>query len=89
MQIVIAWAEQTALIPTGRHIMRDMNYFPEFRVEWEGKAAMWLRKGTDADLEKARKYAETDSRLVFTFPKTEKDPLGSARNLAVKAAKAN
>ena len=87
MQIVIAWAEQTALVPTGRHVMRDMNWFPEFRADWEGKACMWLGKGTEADVEKAKAYAKTDGRLVLTFPADEKDPLDKARAKAVAFAK--
>lgn len=86
MQIVIAWAEKTRLVPTGRHIMRDMNWFPEFRADWEGKAAMWLSKGTEVDEQKARDYAKTDNRMVFTFPPNEKDPLGKARAKAVAFA---
>lgn len=85
-QIVIAWAEKTKLVPTGRQIMRDLNWFPEFRVEWEGRAAMWLRLGTDADIAKARQYAVTDNRLVFVFPATEPEPLQKAREMAVAAA---
>lgn len=84
--IVIAWAEQTALVPTGRHVMRDMNWFPEFRAEWEGKAAMWLNRGTDSDVAKAKRYAASEGRTVYTFPTDERDPLGKAREAARKAA---
>lgn len=83
--IVIAWAEQTKLVPTGRNVMRDLNWFPEFRAEWEGKAAMWKGRGDDTDLAKAKAYAATDGHSVFTFPVTERDPLGKARALAVAA----
>jgi len=84
MQIVIAWAEKTKLVPTGRQVMRDMNWFPEFRAEWEGRAAMWLRDGEPSDLEKARAYAAPEGRAVFTFPKSEKDPLGKARAAVIE-----
>lgn len=86
MQIVLAWAEKTALVPTGRHVMRDRNWFPEFRAEWEGRAAMWKLDGAPRDLEKARAHAATEGREVYVFPPTETDPLGKAREAAVKSA---
>ena len=86
-QIVIAWAEQTKLVPTGRTIRRDANCFPEFTCEWEGKAAMWLNRGTDADVEKAKRFAASEGHTVYTFAGA-KDPLAKARDLAEKAAKA-
>lgn len=84
-QIVIAWAEKTKLVPTGRHVMRDLNWFPEFRSEWEGRAAMWMQNGTDADLTKAKECATNDGRLVFVYPASEPEPLIRARADAVKA----
>jgi len=84
--IVVAWAEQSALVPTGRMIRRDgVNYFPEFKTGWEGKAAIWVRRGTKADLEKATRYANANGCRVFVFPIEERDPLGKARK-AVMAA---
>jgi hypothetical protein len=83
MQIVVAWADKTKLVPTGRHVRRDLNWFPEFRTELEGKACMWANKGTDADLVKARDYAEKEGLLVLTFDASEKDPLAAAREAAV------
>lgn len=85
MQIVIAWAEKTKLVPTGRYVKRDLNWFPEFSTEYEGKSCMWLRKGTDSDLKNATDYANKNGQLVFCFPSNEKNPLGLARALAVKA----
>jgi hypothetical protein len=82
-QIVIAWAEQTALAPTGRNIMRDLNWFPEFRAEWEGKAAMWCRKAKAADQAKAEAYAAKEGKTVFVFDGAEKDPLGKAKAMAL------
>ena len=86
MQIVIAWAEQTKLVPTGRHVMRDLNWFPEFKTDWEGKACMWLNKGTESDLAKAKAWAETEGKSVYTFPCNERKPLDRARQLAVTNA---
>ena len=84
MQIIVAWAEKTKLVPTGRQVMRDMNWFPEFRTDWEGKAAAWKWKGTEQDIEKANKYAKTDGLLVLTFPTGEKNALAKARAIAAE-----
>lgn len=86
MQIVIAWAEQTKLVPTSRNIMRDLNWFPEFRPDWEGKAAMWVRRGDESDLAKAKRFAESEGRQVYVFDASERNPLVKARDMAVKAA---
>lgn len=87
MQIVVAWADKTKLVPTGRNVMRDRNWFPELRAEWEGKACMWARKGKESDLAKAKKYAESEGHQVYVFPPDERDPVGKARELAAKAAR--
>ena len=87
-QIVYARAENTALEATGRMVVRDMNLFPEFRAAWEGKAGMWLKAGTDADVEKATKALAKEGYTIFQFPSNERDPLGKARAAVVKTAKA-
>lgn len=84
MQVVVAWAEQTKLVPTGRQVRRDLNWFPEFRAEWEGKACMWKNKGTEADLARAKEWAAKEGVLVLTFPADETDPLGKARATAAE-----
>lgn len=84
MQIVIAWAEKTKLVPTGRTITKDHNQFPEFTTTWEGRACMWLNRGTTLDVEKAQAWAATEGRTVYTF-ENDKNPLESARHLAVEA----
>ena len=86
-QIVLARAERTALIPTGRHVMRDMNWFPEFRSDWEARAGMWMRKGSAKDLQKAKEHAAKEGWEVFTFAPTERDPLGKARERVVALAR--
>ena len=84
IQIVVAWAEDTGLEPTGRMVRTDgVNYFPEFKVATEGKAAMWLGKATEADIAKAEAYAAEDGLGVYVYPSTEKDPLGKAKAAAV------
>jgi hypothetical protein len=85
MQIVYARAEQTKMVPTGRHVTRDMNIIPEFRFEWEGKAGMYLRKGKEADIAKAKKWLEAEGYTILTFPTTEQDPLGKAKAIVVSA----
>ncbi len=85
MQIFVAWAEKTKLVPTGRHVMRDMNWFPEFRAEWEGKAAAYKWDGDETDIEKAKTYADKEGMLVLTFPHSEKDAKRKAE--AIAAAK--
>jgi hypothetical protein len=77
--IVIAYATETKLEPTGNYVMRDRNYFPEFESRWEGKAAVWLNRGTDEDVRKATAYARREGYSVFTFPLSEPDPLRRAR----------
>lgn len=51
---------------------------------------MWLNSGTEADVKKATDYAtkEKDHKvLVFTYPKSERDPLGRAKKDVMKRAK--
>ena len=79
MQIVYARAEKTKLEPTGRNVLRDMNWFPEMISTWEGRAGMWLRNGTQADVEKARAALAAEGYSVLTYPNDERDPLGKAR----------
>jgi hypothetical protein len=88
-QIVYAKAEKTALEPTGRTVTRDMNQFPEFRPAWEGKAGMWLNKGSDEDATKAEKSLSGEGYTILKFPQSERDPLGKARDHVVKLAKAS
>lgn len=76
MQIVLAWLdEEFVLIQEGQP---DIGRPHKFKSVPRPLAAMWLNKGTEADVVKARKYAETDGRAVFCY-EGEKDPLGRAR----------
>lgn len=87
--IVIAWAEKTKLVPTGLTVTRDRNLFPQFTTDWEGRAAIWLNRGTAVDVAKATTFAASDGHKVFTYPIDERDPLGRARAAAVAEAKAD
>jgi hypothetical protein len=87
MQIVYARAEQTKLVETGRMVTRDLNYFPEMTATWEGRAGMYLRQGTSADVFEARRRLEPEGYTILTFPPEERDPLGKARDKVVAKAK--
>lgn len=83
MQIVLAKVEMTGLKATGRNIMRDRNYFPEYVPAPETKACMWLNNGTAEDVKKAKAFAKTEGYMVFTF-NGEKNPLAVARMLVME-----
>lgn len=95
-QIVIAWTV-TESVYDGKPYARDLGARPGFRLEVQGRAAMWLRRGTAADVAKAKAYAETETAKntdtargpvqVFTFPTSEAEPLEAARRAVVAAAK--
>jgi len=86
-QIVYARAEKTALEPTGRMVMRDMNQFPEYKPAWEGRAGMWANKGTDADVAKAHDSLKSEGYTILKYPQSERDPLGKARASVVQTAR--
>jgi hypothetical protein len=46
---------------------------------------MWLNKGTEADLAKAKAYAERDGRTVLCY-ENEKEPLQRARKDVLRDA---
>lgn len=82
--IVLARVEQTKLVETGRSVRRDGNYFPELALTGEAKACVWLNRGNDEDLAKARQFAATEGYTVFTFPTSERDPLTKAKALIMR-----
>jgi hypothetical protein len=77
-QIVIAWTEDSAEWD-GAPYAADLGERPTMRPTRLAKAAMWLRQGTEVDVEKARAYAAKDGHRVLTFPQSERDPLGAAK----------
>lgn len=84
--IVIARAEMTGLQPTGKQTRFDgVNYRPEFKPAPEAKAAMWTNNGGPEELAKAQAHAEKEGWKVFTYPTSEKDPLGKAKAAALEA----
>lgn len=86
VQIVVAWAD-VAMEWDGRPYARDMGARPGMRAVTIGKACMWLNRGTDGDVEKAKAYAATKPGYrVFVYPTSERDPLGRAKAAVVAAA---
>lgn len=86
--IVYARAEKTALEPTGRYVTRDANLFPEFRATWEARAGIWMNKGTDEDMVKAKFALSDEGYTIFKFDLQERDPLNKAKGEVIKKAKA-
>lgn len=87
MQIVIARAEMTKIVPAPGFVTRDANLFPATRLDWEARAAMWVRKGTESDLNKAKAFASREGYAVYTYSSDEKYPLEKARQEAVENAR--
>ena len=73
VMIFIAWVDDRGMRPTGRMVMRDMNWFPEYESCLEGKAAPWKWSGTAKDVEDAKVYADKNNYYVFTYPLGTKD----------------
>lgn len=86
-QIVYARVEMTGMEKTGRTVERDRNYFPEMRAAPEAKAGMWLKKGTDVDVAKARGSMAGEGYSIYKYPLSEGDPLGKARRAVLSAYK--
>jgi hypothetical protein len=87
VQVVVAWTDMTGMRPTGRLVKFDgYNTKPEFEPCEEPKAVMWVRKATADDIGRAhrhiaRELADMPRASVYTFPTTERDPLGRAKQL--------
>jgi len=76
MQIVIAWTEEDQqLVKIGRVDLGESHTFKTVRIP---KACMWLNKGNESDLAKARAYALTEGRIVLCY-QHERDPLSTAK----------
>ena len=81
--IVVAWAVEEHIYD-GRPYAADLGQRPGMRVERRGHAVVWLRKGTKADVQKAKEYAAKESDAeqtmhVFVYPAHERFPLERAR----------
>lgn len=87
--IVVAWLDE-GMVHDGRPFAADLGARPNMRVQVQAKAAMWLNKGTEADIEKARAHVakeHPDNGRVYAYAFTwsagkmagPKDPLKQAR----------
>ena len=80
MQIVIGWTE------TGIEVVRsrrtDLGERPVTREVTIPKSCMWLNDGTTDDLAKARAYAASEGKRVFTY-NGNADPLNAAKHDAL------
>ena len=83
MQIVLAWLdEDCVMVQAGQP---DIGRPHKFKVVPKPMACMWLNKGTEADLAKAKAYAERDGRTVLCY-ENEKEPLQRARKDVIRDA---
>lgn len=70
--IVVAWVDMSGLEKTGRMILRDMNWFPEFKAVPAAKTCIWLNRGNAEDIAKAHAYAAPRGYFVFLYePETK------------------
>ena len=75
--IVLATTEEVTVVVRARRT--DLGERPDMRTELVAKAATWLLAGDATDVKKAKAYAAQAGWKVFTYPTSEKDPLGRAR----------
>jgi hypothetical protein len=81
--VVVAWTEdEQKIAPNQKAWRHDLGERPKFVDVEKAHAAVWINRGTQADLAKAHAYIQKTypaTGHVFTYPVTEKDPLGRAR----------
>lgn len=83
-QIVIAWTEDGTEW-NGEPFAVDLGERPTMRTVRRAKAAMWLNRGTAADVDAAKRYAAGQGHHVFTFPISVRDPLAAAKDAVLRA----
>lgn len=79
--IVVAWTSQEQEFD-GRPFARDLGARPGLREVTKAHSCVWLNKGTDADIEKARLHIESahpETGRVFVYPVGEPDPIHRSR----------
>lgn len=78
MMIIVLARADIAYRPVGtwRH---DLGERPKMEEVPDPKSLIWLNEGTATDLKKAKAYARQEGYSVFTYPTTERDPLGRAK----------
>jgi hypothetical protein len=77
--IVLAKMKESGLRPTGRHIQRDRNLFPEMESFMEPHALMYINRERKGDLLKAQETAARDGWEVVVYPKGTRKPLEKAK----------
>lgn len=77
LTIVLARVETETEVVRERRT--DLGEAPIMREVPRPVACVWLRSGTAADVEKASTFAATEGYIVYTYPTTERDPLGRAK----------
>jgi ribosomal protein L30E len=76
MQIVLARLDDGAeVVKAGRMDLGEQHTFRAIKVP---TACMWTNNGTDADRQKAEKFAKTEGYTVLCYD-GESDPLNRAR----------
>jgi hypothetical protein len=85
--VVVVWIKDTQEIAPGQRPWRhDLGERPKFVDAKRAHAAMWVNRGTRADLDKARAWATREhpgSGRAYAYPVAERDPLGRARRDAI------
>lgn len=78
--IVLAWVLEDFEVVRERRA--DLGERPITRRVLVPKAAVWLKRGSAADVLRAQTYADKETGYkirVFTYPTNERDPLGRAK----------
>jgi hypothetical protein len=77
----VAWTTVEA-VPDGRPVAIDLGQRPRFVDTTTPHAAVWVLRGEQADIAKARRFIEAehpDTGRVLVYPDGEPNPLGRAR----------
>lgn len=83
MTIVIAWLDdEQVLVKAGRVDIGEMH---KFKTAAKPMACVWVNKGNESDLIKARAYAQSEGRKVLTY-ENERNPLEAAKRDILKMA---
>jgi hypothetical protein len=78
--IVLAWTVEDR-VWDGEPYARDLGAAPGWKTVQRPLACVWLNKGTEADMAKAKAHAAQEGAQVLTFPEGTEDPLGLAREV--------
>ncbi len=73
---------------TGEPYRSDMGEPAPMREVQRPRACVWLLKGGPDDIVNAQAHADSEGWHVFTFPPTERDPLGAAKRAVLMLTEA-